>query len=85
MSVFVNTVVFYFGPKPELKMLSVHQWIRSLGITLEQIYGLMPVTLASTQMVGLKFNKQADYEAFLCKFEGSQKLIVITINFFFLL
>ena len=77
MSVFVNTVVFDFGlPKPELKMLSVHQWIRSLGITLEQIYGLMPVTLASTQMVRLKFNKQADYEAFLCKFEGSQKLIV---------
>ena len=77
MSVFVNTVVFDFGlPKPELKMLSVHQWIRSLGITLEQIYGLMPVTLASTQMVRLKFNKQADYEAFLCKFEGSQKMIV---------
>jgi hypothetical protein len=36
----------------------------------------MPLTLASTQMVGLKFDKQVDYEGFLFKFEGSQEINV---------
>lgn len=53
-------------------MRTIHQWIRSLGVKEEQVYGLMPVLLAETQTIRLKFVDKKSYEEFMLKYEGQR-------------
>ena len=67
---FVSTVDFDFGKQPALRMLTVHRWLRALGVRDEQVYGIMSIAQAETRIVRLKFKEESDYRAFFDKYAG---------------
>lgn len=67
----VDTVEIGFGnPSPRLQMLTIHRFVRSLGVTNDQVFALAPIVLASTQVVRLTFHSTAEATAFLDKHKG---------------
>jgi hypothetical protein len=74
--IFVNTVELDFGVQPLLTMLAVHKWIRSLGVSGKQLYGIMPIPLTASKVIRMKFKTALVYREFLAKYEGSQQMTV---------
>ena len=71
---FVNTVEIDFGRQPTLRMLTVHRWLRSLGVQDSQVYGIMPLTQSEAKVVRLKFKEEWDYQSFYDRFNGIQTM-----------
>lgn len=71
---FVNTAEIDFGRQPGLRMLTVHRWLRSLGVVNSQVYGIMPLMQADSKIIRLKFHQQQDFQAFYEKYAGVQTM-----------
>ncbi len=73
---FSNTVEFDFGTAPQVNMLIVQNWVRSLGVPWTKLHGIMPVPFVPSKMVRMKFKISQDYQDFMEKYEGFQALKV---------
>lgn len=66
---FENTVEFDFGKDTQISsMLAMHGWSKSLGVVNGQVLGIMPIILAPTNLVRVKFKSNILYEEFLSKY-----------------
>lgn len=70
----VNTVEMDFGRQPALQMLSVHRWLRSLGVKDEQVYGIMAIVQTEAKIIRLKFKEESDYKSFFDRYAGMQSM-----------
>lgn len=70
----VNTVEMDFGKQPALRMLTVHRWLRSLGVRDEQVYGIMAIVQTEAKIIRLKFKEEADYKSFFDRYAGMQSM-----------
>lgn len=70
----VNTVEMDFGKQPTLRMLTVHRWLRSLGVRDDQVYGIMAIVQTEAKIIRLKFREESDYKSFFDRYAGIQNM-----------
>jgi hypothetical protein len=63
-----------FGnPTPRLAMRTVHRYIRTLNVKVEDVMGIAAVFESQNQVVRITFHKEATCSAFLAEHQGIRK------------
>lgn len=68
-----NTIELNFGRSPEVSQASALQWIKSKGVTEDQLAGIMRVNTTAARVIWFKFATTAAYANFLSENEGDHQ------------